>query len=105
MFFYGLFFSIIYSYLFLPKKSRDNPSILFTFKPIIFNSMIIIPINNNFAFHLHHWVIYSFIILLSFFIKIPIIIIGFSYGLTLQGLSYYDCFNFIVDNPYNKKNL
>lgn len=105
MFFYGLCFSIIYSYLFLPKKSHDNPSILFTFKPIIFNSMIIIPINNKYAFHLHHWIIYLFISLLSVFINIPIIIIGFSSGLILQGLSYNDSFNFIVDNPYNKKIL
>ena len=62
--------------------------------------MIFIPINKKIAFHLHHWIIYLFIILLSFIIDVHIIIIGFSVGLTLQGLLYKDSFDFIVKNPY-----
>ena len=100
MFFYGLLFSLIYSYLFLPRKSKHNPTFKVTIRPIIYNSMIFIPINKKYALHLHHWLIYLFIILFSFFINIPKIIIGFSLGLTIQGLSYNYFFFFIKKNPY-----
>ncbi len=63
--------------------------------------MIIIPYNNKFAIHIHHWLIYSFILLLNIYIYIPDIIRGFAFILTVQGLYYDDCFEFITYNPYN----
>ena len=93
--------SIIFSYLFLPVKCGDNPSIKITKYPILYNSMIIIPINSEKALHIHHWLIYSIIILLSgLFFKIPDIITSFSLGLVFQGLLYDDCFDFLCENPY-----
>jgi hypothetical protein len=62
--------------------------------------MIIIPINNEKALHIHHWLIYSIILLSGLFLKIPEVITGFSLGLVFQGLLYDDCFDFLCENPY-----
>ena len=96
----GLFISTIYSYYILPKNEKNDPNIKPTLYPIIYKGMIIIPYNKYKAFHLHHWPIYLFICLLSFYIYIPDIIFGFSAGLSLQGLTYKDRFKFICNNPY-----
>ena len=100
MFFYGLLLSLIFIYFILPKKSGYYPNIKINFKPLMFNSMIIIPINRNYALHIHHWFIYFFVLFASFFIYIPKLITGFSLGLFLQGISYSDSFNFLCKNPY-----
>jgi hypothetical protein len=97
----GLFISYIFSCLILPDKEGIKPKINPTFYPIMNNGMIILPYNNKKAFHLHHWVLYLFICIISIFVKIPRIIVGFSLGLFIQGLLYKDRFNFICDNPYN----
>lgn len=99
----GIFISVIYSYFLLPKKSGLNPSIKLTIYPIIYNSMIIIPYNYHTAIHIHHWIIYLFICFSSIYIYIPSIILGFSIGLFIQGITYNDSFNIICNNPYNKK--
>lgn len=99
-FFLGIGLSIIYSYFILPKKSGSNPSIKITLYPILYNGMVIIPFNHDKAIHLHHWIIYLFICISSFFINIPIIIIGFSAGLFIQGITYNDSLNIICNNPY-----
>ena len=96
----GFVLSIFYSYLVLPKKKGKAPKINPTIYPFLFNGMIIIPLNDKIAFHLHHWIIYLNIILISFYIKINKIIIGFSLGLFIQGILYSDSFKFICDNPY-----
>lgn len=97
----GIILGYIYQKLILPKKSKNNPKINITFYPLLHNGMIIIPYNNRFAIHIHHWLIYSFILLLNIYIYIPDIIGGFSFILTVQGLYYDDCFEFITYNPYN----
>lgn len=96
----GLLLSIIYSYLVLPKQEKEAPKISPTLYPIIYKGMIMIPISKEKCFHIHHWVISLFILIISLFIYIPKIIIGFSLGLFLQGLYYKDRFNFIIDNHY-----
>ena len=96
----GLLLSIIYSYIFLPKKEKEPPTISPTLYPIMFKGMIMLPISKKKCFHLHHWIINLFILIVSLFIYIPRIIIGFSIGLFLQGLSYKDRFHFIINNPY-----
>ena len=67
--------------------------------------MLIIPYNKINALHLHHWVIYLFICIISIFINVPKIINGFSLGLFIQGIMYKDRLNFICKNPYNIKSL
>jgi len=96
----GFLLSMIYSYLVLPKKEKKAPKINPTIYPIIFKGMIMIPISKEKCFHIHHWIINLFILIISLFIYIPKIIIGFSLGLFLQGLSYNDRFHFIINNPY-----
>ena len=96
----GLLLSVIYSYLVLPKKEKEAPKISPTLYPIIFKGMMMIPISKEKCFHIHHWIINLFILIISLFIYIPKIIIGFSLGLFLQGLSYKDRFHFIINNPY-----
>lgn len=99
-FFLGICLSIIYSYFILPRKSGSNPSIKITLYPILYNGMIIIPYNYHTAFHLHHWIFYLFICISSIFMNIPTIIIGFSFGLFIQGILYDDSFKIICNNPY-----
>tara|TARA_B100001093_G_scaffold520256_1_gene613987 strand:- start:6099 stop:6404 length:306 start_codon:yes stop_codon:yes gene_type:complete len=96
----GLLLAVIYSYFILPKKEQEEPKIKITLFPIMYNGMVMIPISKEKCFHIHHWIIYFLIFILSFFVNIPEIIVGFSIGLFLQGLSYDDCFEFVANNPY-----
>ena len=98
----GLFFSLIYSVYFLPKNEGECPIIKPTIYPFLYNGMVIIPINKKKAIHIHHWMIYLFILFLSIFIYIPKIVIGFSFGLFIQGIIYKDCFQLLCDNFYNQ---
>lgn len=101
LFFVGLFISSIYSLLILPDNEGSEPTINPTIYPLLYKGMIIIPYNKVNAIHLHHWVVYFFLCLLSLFYNIPQILTGFSLGLFLQGIRYKDRFNFICSNPYN----
>jgi len=101
LFFIGLILSKVYSYFILPKKCNENPKINPNFYPIMFKGMLIVPITKKKALHIHHWLIYLFICFSGLFFKIPKIIMGFSFGLLVQGLLYKDCLKFICDNPYN----
>ncbi len=98
-FFGGVVVSRIYSYYILPKHHGCSTSIKLQIYPILYDGMIIIPYNKK-AIHIHHWVIYFFILLVSLFYHIPEYIIGFSFGLFIQGVQYKDCCVFICDNPY-----
>ena len=97
----GLILSKVYSYFILPKKCNEAPKINPNFYPIMFKGMLIVPITKKKALHIHHWLIYLFICFSGLFFKIPKIIIGFSFGLLVQGLLYEDSLKFICDNPYN----
>ena len=101
LFFIGLFISSIYSLLILPDNEGSEPTINPTIYPLLYKGMIIIPYNKVNAIHLHHWVVYFFLCLLSLFYNIPQILTGFSLGLFIQGIRYKDSFNFICSNPYN----
>jgi len=101
LFFVGLFISSIYSLLILPDNEGSEPTINPTIYPLLYKGMIIIPYNKVNAIHLHHWVVYFFLCLLSLFYNIPQILTGFSLGLFIQGIRYKDSFNFICSNPYN----
>lgn len=96
----GILFGLIYSKNILPKEHNNNPKICFTLNSFLYKSMIIIPISKKKALHIHHWFIYSIILLYSLFFKISDIIKGFSFILIIQGLLYKDCMHFICKNPY-----
>ena len=98
---YGIIISILYSYIILPRKIGNYPKIDLTIYPVIKNGMLIIPLNKRNALHIHHWIIFFILCILSNFIKIHKIILGISIGLFIQGVLYKDSFNFIVKNPYN----
>lgn len=98
---YGIIIGILYSIFILPNTSKDKPNINITIYPFLYDGMVIVPINKKKAIHVHHWIIYLLILLLSFFINIPEIIIGFSLFLFIQGICYNDRFEIIRKNPYN----
>lgn len=97
----GLIISCIYSFLILPKNEGAVPSLNPTIYPLLYKGMIIIPYSDGYAIHLHHWIIYLIICILSIFLYIPQLLIGFSLGLFLQGIGYRDCFEMFCSNPYN----
>jgi len=100
LFLCGLFISSLYSYWILPPKEGGEPTLKYTLFPLLYKSMIIIPLNHNKAIHIHHWVIYWLIFCLSLVITTPTIITGFSIGLFIQGIQYKDSFQFVCNNPY-----
>ena len=99
--FVGLFVSSVYSFWILPDNEGSEPVINPTIYPLLYKGMIIIPYNKVNAIHLHHWVVYFFICVISIFFYIPEILTGFSLGLFIQGIKYKDSLNFICSNPYN----
>ena len=96
----GWLFSILYSQFILPNTSGDIPKFSPTVYPFLYQGMIMIPISSHKALHIHHWIIYASICLLRFWIGIPNLFLGFSLGLTFQGLQYSDRFQCICPNPY-----
>ena len=99
-FFIGITNSLLYSYFILPMKKNTPPKINPTIYPIMYQGMIILPYTNKKAIHIHHWILYCIICFSYCFYNIPIIVIGFSSGLFIQGLTYNDRFSFICENPY-----
>ena len=100
---FGLGLAYYYSKYYLANTSKTEgiPKLDFTYHPIIYKGMIIIPFSNQKAIHLHHWIIYLFLIfILSYLYEI---IIGICIGLTIQELFSKDRFEFIVKNPYKNK--
>ena len=101
---FGLLLSSIYSYFVLPINSGDAPNISITLYPLMYKGMIIIPINNNIALHIHHWMVYSFILYfysnLTNYIYCNEIVYYFLLGLIFQGIMYDDYLNVITNNPY-----
>jgi hypothetical protein len=95
----GLILSIIYTLVVLPSETGEIPKIHFTFYPFAFKGMIYIPISEEKCIHVHHWIL--FLALLFFHTRLPPILVGFSFGLFIQGLTYDDAFTFIVANPYS----
>ena len=96
----GLFISSVYSLYILPLHAGLEPLVKPTVYPVLYRGMVIIPYNKSKAIHLHHWIIYLFICGASIFVDIPKIIVGLSFGLFIQGLSYKDRLKFLCRNPY-----
>ena len=100
LFVVGFFVSYVYSVLILPNSEGSDPKIKPTVYPLVYRGMIIIPYNKVNAIHLHHWIWYFFICLISMFVYIPNMVIGFSIGLFIQGIRYKDSLSLICKNPY-----
>ncbi len=98
----GLLIALCYSIFFLPRETGYLPRINPTIFPILYNGMVVIPISNNKALHVHHWIIYLSLLILLYCIKSFGILFGIVLGLFIQGLLYKDSFNIIEKNPYNK---
>lgn len=97
----GLLIANLYSKSILPSNSGGTPIIKPTLYPILYNGMVIIPITDTVALHIHHWLLYLLICLMSLFFYVPSLILGFSFGLFIQGITTYkDRFKFICENPY-----
>lgn len=100
----GIFLSVLYRYFVLAYKTGDEPKVNPTIYPILYRGMIIVPISSNTAIHIHHWILYLSILCMSRFMYIHPICIGFSAGLTFQGLTYSDRFVIRCKNPYHNVN-
>ena len=96
----GIFTSFVYSVLILPNNEGTEPKINPTIYPLMYRGMIIIPYNKVNAIHLHHWIWYFSICIISMFVYIPNMVTGFSLGLFIQGIRYKDSFILICKNPY-----
>ena len=96
----GIFTSFVYSVLILPNNEGTEPKINPTIYPLMYRGMIIIPYNKVKAIHLHHWIWYFSICIISMFVYIPNMVTGFSLGLFIQGIRYKDSLSFICKNPY-----
>lgn len=101
MYLYGFLFSVLITKVFFGKiKSGGKPNIIINIPPFIIESKIII-LNK----HIHHWVIFSLILIglvifkkkYNNFIKF---IVGFSIFMIIHGLQYDDAFNF-TNKPYS----
>jgi hypothetical protein len=101
LFIIGLVLAYFYSIFILPKNMGSIPTINPTIYPLLYEGMLIIAYNNTKAIHIHHWVLCLLFCISGIFFDIPKILIGFSIGLLIQGLTYKDSFNFIRTNPYN----
>ncbi len=98
---FGLLISSIYSFCILPDNEGSEPSVKLTAYPIFYKGMFIIPYNQENAIHLHHWVVYYFICLIRNCTYLPDLLLGFSLGLFVQGITYKDSLYFICNNPYS----
>lgn len=101
MFLPGVMLSVLYSYFVLAYNTGEQPKLNPTIYPVLYRGMIIIPVSCKNAIHVHHWILYLSILCMSHFIYIHPVCIGFSMGLTLQGLTYSDRFVITCDNPYH----
>lgn len=100
LFVVGLVVSYVYSVLILPNSEGSDPKINPTVYPLVYRGMIIIPYDKVNAIHLHHWIWYFSICLISMFVYIPSVVIGFSLGLFIQGIIYKDSLNLMCKNQY-----
>jgi len=89
----------MYKLFVLPKKEKGDCSLNITLRPVMYKSMLIIPISHDRALHIHHWIFYS-ILLIFGWNYLHSSIIGFSTALIMNGLSYGDRFEILTDNPY-----
>jgi len=101
----GILTGTIYSSRMLPEKEKGIPSLKFTVYPIIFHGMIFVPVSAEFAIHVHHWVIYTLLFVVSIMFKLPYILIGFCVSMVLHGLSYADRFSFVEPNPFQNRQV
>ena len=66
----GFIIGIIFNYNILPKKTGDTNDLIekLTYYPLLYQGSIIIPINNDIALHIHHWIIYTIILLVNIYL-------------------------------------
>ncbi len=92
----GLVTSAMYSMLCLGRQSGSQPAFALTIPGILYRGMFFIAIDDNEAFHLHHWML-----LLPFtFLPLPPAMHWFIIGMVIQGLCYSDRFEYFAPNPY-----
>lgn len=97
---YGAFTAFVYCYIFLHDNKEEDPYIKLTLWPFIYCSMIMIPIWNERAIHIHHWMIYLFV-LVAYSKSIPLFLVGFLIVMLINNLKYEYSFNVITYNPYS----
>jgi hypothetical protein len=93
----GFWLGVLYTSRVLPETPGDYPMYQFTAWPVLYRGMVVVPLSQHRALHVHHWTI-TLVMLLLF--DLPKILGGFCLCLTLQGLRYRDRFRFIETNPF-----
>ena len=97
----GLIVAYCYSQLVLPADCGTSPTICPTIHNYVYKGSIVVSINNETAIHVHHWMICIAICLFYIFYDISTFMLSFCVGMSIQGLSYADCFDIICPNPYH----
>lgn len=101
LFLSGLGLAIVYAIIVLPRNEGESPLIRPNIHGLMWKGMIIIPVSEMYAIHLHHWMIYCVIFFGCVLLNKFHFVMGFSMGLMIQGLMYHDSFILFCDNPFH----
>ena len=102
-------------------QEKQSPRVQPSIYPIMYEGMLIIPLNNTTAVHIHHWMVYS-VVLMACMVEIMFNLeeqyylyqplnpywscvfcgIGWSIGMVYHGLHYSDCFQVLESNPWTQ---
>ena len=97
MWWVGILLACAYSRACLPRHAKGTPALAPTVPDYIYQGSIVIAIDDNDAFHVHHWML----LMPLLFAPLPAWLQCFVATLIVQGLACYsdrcDCF---VANPY-----
>ena len=89
----GLSLAVLYSKLLLPRHVGGEPNIKL---PGLSNGMVIIPVTQTKAVHIHHWMICAFV-LFMIGTHLPKPVYYFLWGMMIQGLLYADSFTLVIN--------
>ena len=95
----GLLMSFVYSRICLGRESGSEPRLAVTVDGWLHHGMIVLPIDDQEAFHCHHWML----LLPLTFLPLTPSVHWFIVGMVIQGLSYSDRFSCFASNPYTEQ--
>lgn len=96
----GIGLGLLYIYGVLPCRAGGKPRLDFSLYPVLHKGMIIIPISEGQALHVHHWMFYS-IFLLFTHEYLNDLVRAYVLTLIFHGLfCYSDSLQFMEDNPW-----
>ena len=97
----GFIIGIIFCIVMYPRKEKEPNLVNININNLINKGSIVCSLTNKLAFHMHHWM-FSLLLLsiLNHYKQNNNLLEGFLLILLFHGLSYKDCFEILVKNPY-----